>query len=95
MVLSIAPEDIDARYNLGVALSKLRQHDQAIEAYREAVRIGPTNAESWNNLGVAYFFRNQHDKVREVCLTLRKWIMPWPIGMPMLWCVILTLTCRV
>ena len=47
-------ENSFAWYVLGVAYGNLVRHDDAIAAYREAVRINPELAEAWNNLGVAY-----------------------------------------
>ena len=48
------PGNPDALYGLGIAYGKLDRYDDAIAAYREALRINPEFAESWYNLGVAY-----------------------------------------
>jgi tetratricopeptide (TPR) repeat protein len=40
--------------NLGASYNALGRHPQAIEAYRQAIRIRPEYAEAYNNLGVAY-----------------------------------------
>jgi tetratricopeptide (TPR) repeat protein len=45
------PEDEDVRYNLGIALSRLGQNEEAAKEYREALRIFPDYAEAHNNLG--------------------------------------------
>ena len=39
--------------NLGLALAKLGQWEQAVEAYRQALRLRPDLAEAHNNLGIA------------------------------------------
>ena len=55
------PGNPDALYVLGIAYGKLDRHDDAIAAYREALRINPELAEAWNNLGVAYSNINHYD----------------------------------
>ncbi len=62
----------NAWYNLGAAYGNLKQYDQAIQAYREALRIQPEDAEAWYNLGLTYYFQGRSDKVREIYQTLRK-----------------------
>ena len=37
---------------LGVAYGKLGRHQEAIEAYREALRLEPDNADVWYNLNL-------------------------------------------
>ena len=46
------PKNADAWYGLGIAYNKLKRHDDAIEAYRQALHIDPEDADAWNNLGV-------------------------------------------
>ena len=41
-------------YNLGVAYGKLGRWQDAVEAYKQAIRIKPDFAEAHCNLGVAY-----------------------------------------
>jgi tetratricopeptide (TPR) repeat protein len=43
-----------AWYILGVAYAKLGRHREAIEAYREVLRLKPDDAMAWYNLGFAY-----------------------------------------
>ncbi len=40
-------------YNLGNGYANLGRRDRAINAYRQALRINPRDANAWNNLGVA------------------------------------------
>ncbi len=56
------PEDADAWYFLGSAYSDLKQYNQAIQAYREALRIQPENSVAWYNLGVTYGNFKQYDQ---------------------------------
>jgi tetratricopeptide (TPR) repeat protein len=51
-----------ARYNLGAALSKKGQTDEAIRQYEEAIRLKPDYAEPHNNLGLALAKRGQLDE---------------------------------
>lgn len=39
--------------NKGVSLANLGLHDEAIDAYRQALRINPEDANAYNNLGIA------------------------------------------
>jgi len=44
---------MDARYNLGIALQKKGELDQAIAQFQKAIDIKPDYAPAWNNLGTA------------------------------------------
>jgi len=48
------PRSAAARLELGMAYSKLKRHNDAIGAYRQAVKINPNYFYAWNNLGNAY-----------------------------------------
>ena len=50
---ALAPNDLDAHYNLGLALTDKTEWDAAIRAYRRALEINPDHGLSWNNLGAA------------------------------------------
>ena len=47
-------KDTEAWYSLGVAYGKLGRYNDAIEAFRQALRINPEDAAAWYNLGVTY-----------------------------------------
>lgn len=49
----LMPGDVDARYNLGLALSDAGQFDEAIRIYRQALNLDARHNLSWNNLGSA------------------------------------------
>ncbi len=49
--LKLNPDNAPAHYNLGIALSLMRQYDAAAAEFQEAVRIDPEHAEAHNNLG--------------------------------------------
>jgi tetratricopeptide (TPR) repeat protein len=55
------PEDAAAWIRLGYACSKLNRYDEAVEAYRQAVRITPEHAETWYGLGAAYDELKRYD----------------------------------
>ena len=59
------PEDALAWYSLGIAYGKFNRHDDAIEAYRQALRIDPENAQAWYNLGVVYLDLNRFNDAIE------------------------------
>jgi hypothetical protein len=40
---------------LGIAYNRLGRHQEEIEAYREALRLKPDDADAWYELGAAYF----------------------------------------
>jgi hypothetical protein len=48
------PANVNAWYGLGIAYGKLTRYQDAIDAFRQAVRIDPRDARAWTNLGVAY-----------------------------------------
>jgi cytochrome c-type biogenesis protein CcmH/NrfG len=48
------PRNEDAWYGLGEAYYSLQRYSDAIEAYRQALRINPDDTVAWNNLGAAY-----------------------------------------
>ena len=47
------PENVAAWYNLGITYYELKRYNDAIEAYRHAIRIDPKDALAWYNLGDA------------------------------------------
>ncbi len=52
--IQAGPSNHYAWWMLGTAYGELGRHREAIEAYREALRLKPDNASSWFDLGVAY-----------------------------------------
>lgn len=48
------PDDAASWNNLGISYIKLGRHADAIEAYRQALRIWPDYADAWGHLAVAY-----------------------------------------
>jgi Flp pilus assembly protein TadD len=48
------PDNNVAYYYLGFVYHVLDRHREAVEAYREALRLKPDDAMAWNNLGVSY-----------------------------------------
>jgi Tfp pilus assembly protein PilF len=54
------PGNYLAWFNLGFAYEKMGRHREAIEAWREAVRLKPDNAIAWFNLGVVYGNLGRH-----------------------------------
>jgi S1-C subfamily serine protease len=55
------PANAAAWFSLGVAFANLKQYDQAIPAYREAIRNEAEYGDAWHNLGVAYANLKDYD----------------------------------
>ena len=56
----LAPADLDAHYNLGLAYSDAKDYAKAVQSYRKALKLNPQHGLSWNNLGSA--LEQQGDK---------------------------------
>jgi cytochrome c-type biogenesis protein CcmH/NrfG len=63
-----APEYAFAWYSLGMAYSGLNRNDDAIDAFRQALRIDPEYAFAWLDLGNAYSGLNRYDDAIEAYL---------------------------
>ncbi len=55
------PANAVAWYGVGVASAHLKQYNQAVHAYREAIRNQAEYAEAWHKLGVAYANLKEYD----------------------------------
>ena len=53
------PEFGDAWHYLGVAYANLKDYDNAIQAYRDALSMQPENAQAWYDLGLTSGDRKQ------------------------------------
>jgi len=58
-------DDAVAWFYLGFAYGELSRHNDAIEAYRQALRIDPENAFAWYNLGTACSKLGRHNDAIE------------------------------
>ena len=56
------PRSLGAWFNLGRAYFGLEQHDQAVQSYREVLRIQPEFASAWFFLGATYGNLKQYDQ---------------------------------
>jgi cytochrome c-type biogenesis protein CcmH/NrfG len=52
------PENADAWNSLGIAYFRLSRHNDAIEAFRQTIRIDPKNAVAWFGVGTVYALTN-------------------------------------
>lgn len=50
--LAIAPDNPNIRYNLAIVLTERNRPAEAIEQYREVVRLEPERVIAWNNMGL-------------------------------------------
>jgi tetratricopeptide (TPR) repeat protein len=49
----LMPQDVDALYNLALALADYKQYADAVTYYRRALALNPQYGLAWNNLGAA------------------------------------------
>ena len=67
------PDDANAWINLGNAYYLgLKQYDQAIQAFHEAIRLKPEDVIAWNNLGASYAQQGNRTKVLQVYEKLKQ-----------------------
>jgi len=66
------PNNAYVWYNLGAAYGYLKRHNDAIEAYRQSIRINPEDAEAWYMLGCVYLFSGNRAAALEVVQKLRR-----------------------
>jgi len=70
--LAVTENNYLAHNNLGDALDRRGQTDEAIRQYQEAIRLKPDYAEAHNNLGIALVRNSQSDEaVRQFQEALR------------------------
>ena len=79
MAVQRAPEDAAAHLNLGNALARLKQLDEAATSYRRALEIDGGFAEAHNNLGALWLERGRADEALRSCqlaLRIRPYFAP-------------------
>ncbi|MCP4249674.1 MAG: protein kinase [bacterium] len=62
---TIRPDDARAWYNLGTALHKLKEHDDAVETLEHSVALNGQDASAWYNLGMAAEAASNADRAQE------------------------------
>ncbi|MFW6067118.1 MAG: tetratricopeptide repeat protein [Myxococcota bacterium] len=62
------PADVTLRVNLGLAMFKTGQHDEALEHIHEALRIQPDHERAWGYLGLIHWRRGQLEQARDAFL---------------------------
>ena len=71
--LEVTENNPIAHYNLGVALDKKGQVDEAIRQFQQSIRLKPDYSEAQNNLGAALLKRGQVDEaIRQFQETARR-----------------------
>ena len=66
------PDNVNAWYTLGLAYANLGRWGEAIEAYREALRLKPDYTLAWHNLGLAYAVSGKRSAALEAVEELRQ-----------------------
>ena len=61
-ILSVAPNDAQARFEYGMLLYFLEDQDKAIEEWQESARIRPDFGRNWRNIGFALGRKNKFDE---------------------------------
>jgi Flp pilus assembly protein TadD len=61
----VAPENVEALYNLGIAYSELGQFDEAVIRLKRAVQLQPDHSRAWTGIGVAYQRMGKHESAME------------------------------
>ncbi len=62
--IEIKPNDVEARFNAGLAYRKIGRYAEAAEHYRMAVSLNPGYVDAWNNLGVVLDLLGNGDAAR-------------------------------
>ena len=62
------PEYANAHFQRGYCLAKLGLYKEAVEAYREAIRLNPADPDSLNNLCAAYNRAERYQEALGACL---------------------------
>ena len=66
----IDPEDPAPRFNLGVLLEDLKRPQEALQAYREAIKLDPSFADAHYNLGL--LFESMGKKAEALLTSVRR-----------------------
>lgn len=66
-------------YNLGIALTRSRRFDEAVEAYRSAVELAPEYAEVYQNLGNVFTAMGRFDEAIEQYETVMELMPDYPV----------------
>ena len=62
--IQIKPNDVEARFNAGLACRKIGRYAEAAEHYRMAVSLNPGYVNAWNNLGVVLDLMGDREAAR-------------------------------
>lgn len=69
--LHLAPDDVQARNNLGNVLRDSGRPHEAMRAYRAAVEIDPDYIQAWHNLGLTFYLMKGQAGVTQALDRLR------------------------
>lgn len=65
MIVKANPQDAEAWYALGQAHARMKRFREAVQAYRESIRLNPLNYAVWLDSGAAYTELEEHGKAAE------------------------------
>ena len=55
------PDFSKAHFNLGISYGELNLNKEAVEAYKQVIRVDPENAKAHFNLGIEYLILNDRE----------------------------------
>jgi len=65
--INLKPDDADFYFELGAALSGVKQYDDAATSYKDAVRLRPGFALAYYNLGLVYLALHRTSDAEQAC----------------------------
>ena len=65
--IALAPDYVEAHYNLGLLLQQARRAEEALAAYREALRVAPDHKRALNNLSDLLVDLDRVDEAIQCC----------------------------
>jgi tetratricopeptide (TPR) repeat protein len=54
-------------FHLGISYNELRQYQQAVDAYKQAIKIEPNHHVTYNNMGVSYIGLEEYQQTIKAC----------------------------
>jgi class 3 adenylate cyclase/TolB-like protein/Flp pilus assembly protein TadD len=75
----VEPTSATTNSNLGIAYAQLKNYQQAINSFKQAIRCDSNNVDPWNNLGYAYERVSHYDQALEAYINALSKKKDWPL----------------